>query len=69
MMRISVDLMISKTLGLMNWRRWAKSAPATPAKNEETTKASIFMRRVSMPDSSAAISSSLIERMPLPKRE
>ncbi len=46
MMRISVDLMMSKTRGLMNWRRWANSAPATPAKNDETTKARIFTRRV-----------------------
>ena len=66
MIRMSVVLITSNTRGLMNCSRCAKSAPATPAPNEDRVKARNFTRRVCTLINSLAISSSRTASTPRP---
>ncbi len=50
----------------MNWTRWAKSAPATPAKKADITNTSIFVCLVFTLTRFEATSSSRIESMARP---
>ena len=62
----SIDFTKVNMRGVTSWILWTSSAPASPAKAAEMTKARTFQPTVSTPMASAATSSSRMARSALP---